>query len=232
MRTYQYLYSGPDDEEGTVLFDKATFHITQGDGIEFLNFGFSLEDPAKDQWFYTGDGLVFFIQEPVFQLEFLDFDDKYGEPVDYYYALWAEDASGNATLGELVPSERVADSPTPEPTAGPSTDPVGTPGDVFGSLIPELMEEWGIPGGAVAIVRDGKLVMARGYGMADVEGNEPVRPNSLFRIASISKPVTAVAILKLVQDGHLIWTIGFSRLSIRSRFSRKKSRIQGLTTLR
>ncbi len=65
------------------------------------------------------------------------------------------------------------------------------------------MEEHEVPGGAVAIVKDAKLMFARGYGYADVEAANPVVPTSLFRIASISKPITAVAILKLVDEGRL-----------------------------
>jgi len=67
----------------------------------------------------------------------------------------------------------------------------------------DLIARWQIPGGAVAVAKDGRLVLARGYGLAEVESNQPVRPESLFRIASISKPVTAVAILKLVEEGRL-----------------------------
>ena len=62
---------------------------------------------------------------------------------------------------------------------------------------------WGIPGGALAVVKDGRLVYARGFGLADKENNQPVQPESLFRIASISKPVTSVSILKLMEDGKL-----------------------------
>lgn len=62
---------------------------------------------------------------------------------------------------------------------------------------------WGIPGGALAVVKDGRLVYARGFGLADKENNQPVQPESLFRIASISKPITAVSILKLMEDGKL-----------------------------
>jgi CubicO group peptidase (beta-lactamase class C family) len=47
-----------------------------------------------------------------------------------------------------------------------------------------------IPGGAVAIVRDGRLVYARGYGWADTDGSVPALPASLFRIASLSKSIT------------------------------------------
>ena len=68
--------------------------------------------------------------------------------------------------------------------------------ETYDRLIPELMEKWEIPGGAIAVVKDGRLVLAKGYGLADVENEELVQPDSLFRIASISKPITAVAILK------------------------------------
>ena len=75
--------------------------------------------------------------------------------------------------------------------------------EIFDKLVPELMEKWEIPGGAIAIAKDGRLVLAKGYGLADVANEEPVLPDSLFRIASVSKPVTAVAILNLVEEGRL-----------------------------
>ncbi len=62
---------------------------------------------------------------------------------------------------------------------------------------------WGIPGGALAVVQDGRLVYARGFGWADKENNQPVQPESLFRLASVSKPITAVTVLKLVEEGKL-----------------------------
>jgi CubicO group peptidase (beta-lactamase class C family) len=67
----------------------------------------------------------------------------------------------------------------------------------------DLMAEHQIPGGAVAVVKDGRLVFARGYGLADVEAGRPVQPDSLFRIASNSKAFTAAAVLKLVEQGRL-----------------------------
>ena len=60
-----------------------------------------------------------------------------------------------------------------------------------------------MPGASIAIAKDGKLVMARGYGLANIEDREPVHADSLFRIASISKPITAVAVLQLLEDGQL-----------------------------
>ncbi len=58
-------------------------------------------------------------------------------------------------------------------------------------------------GMSVALVEDGRLVMARGYGLSGLPNDDPVEPGSLFRIASISKPLTAVTLLRLVDEGLL-----------------------------
>ena len=110
IETYQLLFSGPDDEEGTVQFDKAALPITRGDKVQFWNFGFNLEDPTNDGWFEASD-IVTFVQDPVFQWEFLEFEDEFGQLIEYYYAIWSEDASGNATLSDLIASEQIVDSP-------------------------------------------------------------------------------------------------------------------------
>jgi N-acyl-D-amino-acid deacylase len=73
----------------------------------------------------------------------------------------------------------------------------------YDRMIPALMEKYGIAGAAVAVSRHGRLVFARGYGYADKEANTSVAPGALFRIASLSKPITSVTILKLVEDGKL-----------------------------
>src|SRR5580658_7917461 len=73
----------------------------------------------------------------------------------------------------------------------------------YDRLMLDLMQRYQIPGGAVAVTRYGKLVFARGYGYADRNRKTPVQPDSLFRIASISKPFTSAAILKLVEQGKL-----------------------------
>ncbi len=71
------------------------------------------------------------------------------------------------------------------------------------SSVEALMIKWNLPGGAIAITSDERLVYARGYGVADKISGKPVRPDSLFRIGSVSKPITAVAILKLMDEGKL-----------------------------
>ena len=75
--------------------------------------------------------------------------------------------------------------------------------EVFDRLIPGLIKDWDIPGASLAVAKDGRLVLAKGYGLANVENQDPVQPDTLFRIASISKPITAVAVLQLVGDGFL-----------------------------
>jgi N-acyl-D-amino-acid deacylase len=73
----------------------------------------------------------------------------------------------------------------------------------YDKIIPDLLRKHNIPGGALAVVRDGKLIYARGFGYADVENKTVVQPDALFRIASVSKPITGAAIMKLVEDGKL-----------------------------
>lgn len=60
-----------------------------------------------------------------------------------------------------------------------------------------------IPGGALAVVKNGRLVYAKGYGLADRDERSLVTNDSIFRIASISKPITAVAVMQLIESGRL-----------------------------
>jgi serine beta-lactamase-like protein LACTB len=60
-----------------------------------------------------------------------------------------------------------------------------------------------VPGVSVAVVQDGELVWSAGFGMADLENFVPATPSTLFRLGSISKPITATAILQLSERGKL-----------------------------
>jgi serine beta-lactamase-like protein LACTB len=68
-------------------------------------------------------------------------------------------------------------------------------------LAKQGLEKTNAPGLAVALVKNDKLAWTEGFGFADVENEVPVRPNTAFRIASISKPITATAVMQLVQRG-------------------------------
>lgn len=69
--------------------------------------------------------------------------------------------------------------------------------------IQAVMKNYSIPGASIAIVKDGKLVYAKGYGYGNKEKKEIASATSLYRVASISKPITAVAIMKLREDTDL-----------------------------
>ena len=60
-----------------------------------------------------------------------------------------------------------------------------------------------IPGLSLAVVKDGKLLKARGYGLANVETNTPATPETVYKIGSISKPFLAAGVMLLVQDEKL-----------------------------
>jgi len=122
-------------------------------------------------------------------------------------------ATGTATATRLpTATPTLANTPTPTKTSFPTqTSANGIP--ITGMAVPgmasydriitELMAKWNIPGGAVAVVKDGRLVFAHGYGWADKQNQIAVQPDSLMRIASVSKPFTAAGILKLAEDGKL-----------------------------
>jgi CubicO group peptidase (beta-lactamase class C family) len=59
------------------------------------------------------------------------------------------------------------------------------------------------PGAAVLVLKDGRVVLERGYGLADLSSRSRIGPNTNFRLASVSKQFTAMAIMLLVHDGKL-----------------------------
>jgi CubicO group peptidase (beta-lactamase class C family) len=69
--------------------------------------------------------------------------------------------------------------------------------------VASFMRRWSIAGASMAVSKDGKLIFARGFGYADTASHEETQPYNKFRIASISKLITAVAVMKLVDDGKL-----------------------------
>jgi CubicO group peptidase (beta-lactamase class C family) len=71
------------------------------------------------------------------------------------------------------------------------------------SSLAERMHETHTPGVSIAFFESGKIVWARGYGLADVASGRPVTPDTRFQAGSISKPVAAFGALRLVQAGVL-----------------------------
>ena len=72
-----------------------------------------------------------------------------------------------------------------------------------GWTMQQRMAHYKVPGVSVAVMVDGEVVLARGFGVRDVETGEPVETDTLFQAASLSKPVTGMAALLLVDWGQL-----------------------------
>ncbi len=75
--------------------------------------------------------------------------------------------------------------------------------DSLDSYINRGMKDWNIPGLAIVIVKDGKVVVMKGYGVRNLETKEPVDENTLFMIASNSKLFTATSLAQLEYDKKL-----------------------------
>ncbi len=72
-------------------------------------------------------------------------------------------------------------------------------------LVEKTLKTFNVPGIAVGIVKDGKLVLAKGYGVANIKTGKKVDANTLFGIASNSKSFTAAALAMLVDEGKIKW---------------------------
>lgn len=68
------------------------------------------------------------------------------------------------------------------------------------------LADWKTPGMALAVVKDGKVVLARGYGVRRVGDQDPVNEQTLFPIASVTKVFTATCLAQLVEEGRLKWS--------------------------
>jgi len=71
-----------------------------------------------------------------------------------------------------------------------------------GDTITQILEKAHVPGVSVAVIKDFRIHWAKGWGVADVTTGAPVRPDTLFQAASISKTVSAMGSLRAIQDGR------------------------------
>ena len=91
----------------------------------------------------------------------------------------------------------------PPPALAPAPGAWQSAVDQARELILDRMEEQTVPGLSVAVGVSGEIVWAEGFGWADLENRVPVWPSTKFRIASISKSLTAGAVGKLLEEGKL-----------------------------
>ena len=71
------------------------------------------------------------------------------------------------------------------------------------SYIRGRMQDLHIPGLSIAVIKEGSIVQAKGYGLANLETNTPATPETVFKTASLSKPIIATAVMLLVQEGKI-----------------------------
>ena len=69
--------------------------------------------------------------------------------------------------------------------------------------IPQVLNDFSIPGAAIALIEDGEIVLQKGYGFADIEKGTKITTKTGFNIGSISKTVAAWGIMKLVHEGKI-----------------------------
>ena len=104
-----------------------------------------------------------------------------------------------AILAACAPGAPASPAPARAQSPAPNPQP-----EALDSVFSDL-DRTNRPGCAVSVTRDGGLVAARGYGMANLEYGVPIGPSSVFHVASVSKQFTAYAVELLVAEGRVSW---------------------------
>lgn len=87
----------------------------------------------------------------------------------------------------------------------PMTGPAVPQLSMLDKAFPPLLRKWDAPGASVAVVRNGRLVFARGYGYKNSTTAELSQPDTQYRVCSLSKTLTTAAVLLLIAEGKLSW---------------------------
>jgi CubicO group peptidase (beta-lactamase class C family) len=106
----------------------------------------------------------------------------------------------------LVPKQGPEQQAPPSLPSTPLVAAEMTPADLnafFDGAVPILLQSNDIAGAVICVVRDNKILFAKGYGYMDVEKKTPVTPDTMFRPGSISKLFTWTAVMQLVEQGKL-----------------------------
>ncbi len=110
--------------------------------------------------------------------------------------------AGVATVNGPTLAQEPGSLRTREPSAAAATALAG-----FDDWVGSAMKSWNVPGLAVAIVKDGDVVLAKGYGLRNIQANLPVTSDTLFAIGSSTKAFTTMAMGMLVEEGKLAWDV-------------------------
>lgn len=91
--------------------------------------------------------------------------------------------------------------PTHSLSAAPARDDISD----LDAFIAKTLKEYEVPGASVAVVKDGKVVLLKGYGVRDISKPDPVDEETIFQLASVTKSLTAAAAAAVVDEGKLEW---------------------------
>jgi D-alanyl-D-alanine carboxypeptidase len=81
--------------------------------------------------------------------------------------------------------------------------PAASPVEAIDAYVTKTLAARGFPGASVAVIQDGKVVLAKGYGLADTQKSVPATEQTIHQLASVTKPFTAMATLLLVDEGKI-----------------------------
>ncbi|MEL6938823.1 MAG: serine hydrolase domain-containing protein [Cyanobacteria bacterium J06598_1] len=115
----------------------------------------------------------------------------------FLLSLWAP------VIKQPAYAQTASQNSTSQNSGSIEASPLQVDDEAIDDFVEALMTHRQIPGLSLAVIYDQKLIKTTGYGMLDRELNVHTRPSSIFPIASMSKPLTATAIMLLVQDGRV-----------------------------
>jgi CubicO group peptidase (beta-lactamase class C family) len=110
------------------------------------------------------------------------------------------DGSVPATSGDFP-----EDGPPGNPAQTVTSDDVDAGLERVPEQAEQLLEASGVPGMAITVVFEDEVVFAEGFGVRDVEGDDEIGPDTVFQVASLSKPLAATVVAGLVGQGDLAW---------------------------
>ena len=111
---------------------------------------------------------------------------------------------GVAVALALLPVAALAQAPaSPSPSPSPPPSLPASKAQAVESAINVAVHRHGIPGLSAAVATAGAVRFSAGYGSADVENAVPATPATMYRLASVSKPITATAVMQLAAKGKL-----------------------------
>ena len=107
--------------------------------------------------------------------------------------------------GTALPALPIPFAALAQPAAAPNqgAEPSPVERDAMAKIAAAFMQQYDVPALSVAVGRDGAIIYEQAFGLADRERSEAVTPKHLFRIASVTKPITSVTIFSLIEQGRL-----------------------------